>query len=166
MQVEGKTPSQSEVILTQMMNPEHANPLGNVHGGWVLKLVDEAGGIAATRHARRPAVTVEIDSVSFRAPVQVGNLVHVCARLTRSWRTSMEAEVRVEAEDLLTGERHLTTTAYVVYVALDERGRPTPVPPLIPETEEEKLKWEQADTRRQERLARREREQAGLANRG
>ncbi len=152
--MEGRTPRESEVVLTQMMNPEHANPLGNVHGGWVLKLIDEAGGIVASRHARRPAVTVEIDSVSFQAPVHVGNLVHVRARITRAWRTSMEIEAVVEAENLLTGERRLTSQAYLVYVALDEMGRPTPVPPVIPETDEERRKWEQADQRRAERLTR------------
>lgn len=151
----GKTPAESEVTLTQMMHPEHANPLGNVHGGWVLKLIDEAGGIVATRHSHCPSVTAEIDSVSFRAPVHVGNLVHVKARLTRSWRTSMEAEVIVEAENLLTGEKRITSVAYIVYVALDFQGQPTPVPPVIPTTPEEQAKWEQADNRRQERLARR-----------
>jgi acyl-CoA hydrolase len=152
--MQGRTPRESEVVLTQMMNPEHANPLGNVHGGWILKLIDEAGGIVASRHASRPAVTVEIDSVSFEAPVHVGHLVHVRARITRAWRTSMEIEAVVEAENLLTGERTLTSQAYLVYVALDENGRPTPVPPVIPETEEERRKWEQADVRRTERLAR------------
>ncbi|MCW5935040.1 MAG: acyl-CoA thioesterase [Fimbriimonadia bacterium] len=159
----GKSPQESAVTLTQMMHPEHANPLGNVHGGWILKLIDEAGGIAAARHARLPAVTAEIDTVSFREAVHVGNLVHVNAKLIRSWRTSMEAEVIVEAEDLLSGERRVTSVAYLVFVALDFNGKPTPVVPVIPETPEEKLKWEQADKRRQERLARREQERANLS---
>jgi uncharacterized protein (TIGR00369 family) len=146
-------------VLTQMMNPEHANPLGNVHGGWVLKLIDEAGGIVASRHARNPAVTVEIDSVSFREPVHVGNLVHVRARMVRAWRTSMEVEAVVEAENPLTGERRTTSQAYLVYVALNHAGRPTPVPPVLPETDEERRKYEEAELRRAERLARREREQ-------
>ncbi|MFQ3611834.1 MAG: acyl-CoA thioesterase [Fimbriimonadales bacterium] len=156
--MEPRTPSETAVTLTQMMNPEHANPLGNVHGGWVLKLIDEAGGIVASRHARCPAVTAEIDSVSFRAPVHVGNLVHAHARITRTWRTSMEIRVVVEAENLLTGERRTTSVAYLVYVGLDTSGRPTPVPPVVPQTEEERLQWEQAEQRRAERLARRERE--------
>ncbi len=156
--MEPRTPSETAVTLTQMMNPEHANPLGNVHGGWVLKLIDEAGGIVASRHARSPAVTAEIDSVSFRAPVHVGNLVHVHAKITRSWRTSMEVRAVVEAENLLTGERRTTSVAYLVYVALDAMGRPTPVPPVEPETDEGRIQWEQAEQRRAERLARRERE--------
>jgi uncharacterized protein (TIGR00369 family) len=122
--MEPRTPSETEVVLTQMMNPEHANPLGNVHGGWVLKLIDEAGGIVASRHARNPAVTVEIDSVSFREPVHVGNLVHVRARMVRAWRTSMEVEAVVEAENPLTGERRITSQAYLVYVALNHAGAP------------------------------------------
>ena len=136
--MEPRTPSETEVVLTQMMNPEHANPLGNVHGGWVLKLIDEAGGIVASRHARNPAVTVEIDSVSFCEPVHVGNLVHVRARMVRAWRTSMEVEAVVEAENPLTGERRITSQAYLVYVALNHAGRPTPVPPVLPETDEER----------------------------
>jgi uncharacterized protein (TIGR00369 family) len=156
--MEPRTPSETEVVLTQMMNPEHANPLGNVHGGWVLKLIDEAGGIVASRHARNPAVTVEIDSVSFREPVHVGNLVHVRARMVRAWRTSMEVEAVVEAENPLTGERRTTSQAYLVYVALNHAGRPTPVPPVLPETDEERRKYEDAELRRAERLARRERE--------
>ncbi|MCS7273215.1 MAG: acyl-CoA thioesterase [Fimbriimonadales bacterium] len=156
--MEPRTPSETAVTLTQVMNPEHANPLGNVHGGWILKLIDEAGSIVASRHARHPAVTVEIDSVSFREPVYVGNLVHVQARIVRAWRTSMEVEAIVEAEDPLTGERRITSHAYLVYVALDRAGRPTPVPPVQPETEEEWRKWHEAEQRRAERLARRERE--------
>lgn len=162
--MEPRTPAETEVTLTQMMNPEHANPLGNVHGGWILKLIDEAGGIVASRHARAPAVTVEIDSVSFCQPVHVGNLVHVRARITRAWRTSMEVEAIVEAEDLLTGARRVTSVAYLVYVALDSQGRPTPVPPVVPTNEEERTKWEQADLRRAERLARREQARQQLTN--
>ncbi|MCS7251911.1 MAG: acyl-CoA thioesterase [Anaerolineae bacterium] len=154
--MEGKRVRDSEVVLTQFMQPEHANILGNIHGGWIMKLMDEAGAIVSSRHARRPTVTAVVDSIQFCAPIHVGNLVHVRARLTRAWRTSMEAEIRVEAENLLTGERRVTATAYFVYVALDRDGRPTPVPPLILETEEERRKAEEADQRRAERLARRE----------
>jgi acyl-CoA hydrolase len=97
--------------------------------------------------------------------VHVGNLVHVRARITRSWRTSMEVEAVVEAENLLTGERRVTSVAYLVYVALDASGRPTPVPPVLPQTEEERLKWEQADQRRAERLARRDAARQQLTSR-
>ncbi len=154
--MEGKRVQDSEVVLTQIMQPEHANILGNIHGGWIMKLMDEAGAIVSSRHARRPTVTVVVDSIQFCAPVHVGDLVHVRARMTRAWRTSMEVEIQVEAEDLLTGDRRVTATAYFVYVALDRDGRPAPVPPLILETEEERHKAEEADQRRAERLARRE----------
>lgn len=155
---ESKNPSESRVALTQMMQPEHANPLGNVHGGYVLKMIDEAAGIAAARHSRKPCVTAEIDSVSFRAPVHVGNLVEVEAKVTRSWTTSMEIRAIVTAEDLLTGERTTTSVAYLVYVGIDWDGKPTPVPELIPESDDERQMWEMAGLRRDERLARRERE--------
>lgn len=157
--MEGKPIKESESVLTQMTQPEHANVLGNVHGGWIMKLMDEAGAIAAARHARKPTVTVVVDSFQFCAPVHVGELVHARARLTRVWETSMEVEVRVEAEDILQGEHRTTAAAYFVYVALDRDGRPTAAPPLVVETDEEKQRWEAADRRRAERLARRESEQ-------
>lgn len=116
--MEGKRVQDSEVVLAQIMQPESANILGNVHGGWIMKLMDEAGAIVASRHARRPTVTVVVDSIQFCAPIHVGDLVHVRARMTQAWRTSMEVEIRVEAEDLLTGERRLTATAYFVYLSL------------------------------------------------
>ena len=158
--MEGKRGSESQVVLSQMMQPEHANTLGNVHGGWIMKLIDEAGAIVASRHARKPVVTVVVDSIRFCAPVHVGDLVHVRARLTQVWRTSMEVEVEVEAEALLTGERRVTSTAYLVYVAQDEAGRPTPVPPLLLVDEEERRRAEEAERRRIERLARRTAEDA------
>ncbi|HXF04204.1 MAG TPA: acyl-CoA thioesterase [Blastocatellia bacterium] len=153
--MKGKRVRDSEVVLAQMTQVEHANPLGNVHGGWIMKMMDEAGGIVASRHARRPTATAAVDSIQFLAPVHVGELVHVRARLTRVWRTSMEVEVQVVAEDVLTGEQRTTVTAYFVYVALNRDGRPTPAPPLLIETEEERKRWEEADRRRAERLARR-----------
>jgi acyl-CoA hydrolase len=151
----GKRVHDSEVVLAQMTQVEHANPLGNVHGGWIMKMMDEAGGIVASRHSRRPTATAAVDSIQFLAPVHVGELVHVRARLTRVWRTSMEVEVQVVAEDVLTGEQRTTVTAYFVYVALNRDGRPTPAPPLLIESQEERKRWEEADRRRAERLARR-----------
>ena len=100
-----KTVADSVVSMGQFMNPEHANSLGNVHGGHILKLCDECGGIVAARHARRPSVTVAIDSMTFHEPVRVGQFLTLLGRITYVGRTSMEVEVRVEAEDLLTGER-------------------------------------------------------------
>src|SRR5512147_2097657 len=133
--VEKKRVSDSMVILTQFMQPEHANNLGNVHGGWVMKLIDEAGGLCATRHARRPAVTVAVDSLRFLSPVHVGDYVTFTAHLNWTGRTSMEVEVNVEAENLLTGQKTHTNIAYLVYVALGPDGRPVEVPGLILETE-------------------------------
>ena len=137
------------------MQPEHANAMGNVHGGWLMKLMDEAGGLCATRHARRPTVTVAVDSLTFLSPVHVGDLVIMEARPTYTGRTSMEVEVHVEAENILTGERTYTNSAYIIYVALDEHNRPAEVPPLILETDEERERFERARQRQVERLARR-----------
>jgi uncharacterized protein (TIGR00369 family) len=156
--MEGKRIGDSLVTLSQVMNPEHVNVMGNVHGGVVMKLIDEAGGLCAARHARRPTVTVAVDSLEFLTPVHIGDLVTFDAHLTFVGRTSMEVEVCVEAEEILTGDRRLTNVAYVVYVALGNDGRPAEVPPLILETDDERRRWEQARQRRSERLARKARE--------
>ena len=142
----------SQVTLAQFMQPEHANPLGNIHGGWIMKLVDEAGALACMRHARRRVVTVAIDSMVFRQPIRIGDLVILTAEVTYTGRTSVEAEVQVQAENPITGERTHTNTAYLVYVALDDAGDPTPVPPILAETEDEKRKLEEGKTRQQRRL--------------
>ena len=147
-----KPVSASRITLSQLMHPQHANLLGNVHGGWIMKLVDEAGALACMRHAQRKVVTVTIDSMDFRQPIRLGDLVILNAEVSYTGRTSMEAAVEVHAENPLTGEQTHTNTAYLVYVALDDAGRPTPVPPLQAETEEEKQKMEQAQLRQQRRL--------------
>jgi uncharacterized protein (TIGR00369 family) len=149
---ESKTVRASRVTLSQLMHPEHANVLGNVHGGWVMKLVDEAGALSCMRHAQRKVVTVAIDSMTFRQPIRIGDLVILNAEVSYVGRTSMEAEVHVIAENPITGERTYTNTAYLVYVALDDHGRPTTVPPLKAETEEEKLRMEKARERQERRL--------------
>lgn len=146
--------SASRITLSQLMHPEHANLLGNVHGGWIMKLVDEAGALTCMRHAQRKVVTVTIDSMDFRQPIRIGDLVILNAEVTYTGRTSMEAAVEVHAENPVTGEQMHTNTAYLVYVALDDAGRPTPVPPLLAETEEDKLKLEQGQVRQQQRLQR------------
>lgn len=151
--LEGKRVSESTVTLSQFMQPEHANNLGNVHGGWLMKLIDEAGGLCATRHARRPSVTVAVDSLTFLSPVHVGDLVTFDARLTYVGRTSMEAEVHVEAENILTGERTHTNSAYLVYVALGDDNRPVEVPPLILDSDAERARYERARARQAQRLA-------------
>jgi len=145
----------SRVVLSHAMNPADANPLGSVHGGIILRLVDEAGGVAAARHARRPAVTVAVDSMTFRSPVPIGSLVTFKASVNYVGATSMEVGVRVETENLLTGEVRHTSSAYLVYVALDEKGHPSPVPRLIPETEEDRRRMAAAEARMAARLRRR-----------
>jgi len=142
----------SRISIAQLMQPEHANLLGNVHGGWIMKLVDEAGALTCMRHAQRKVVTVAIDSMVFRNPIRIGDLVILNSEVTYTGRTSMEAEVQVLAENPITGARTHTNTAYLVYVALDDNGQSTPVPPLIAETEDEKRRMEQAKERQTYRL--------------
>ena len=144
--------SASRVTLSQLMHPEHANLLGNVHGGWIMKLVDEAGALTCMRHAQRRVVTVAIDSMVFRQPIRIGDLIILNAEVAYTGRTSMEAEVQVLAENPITGEQTHTNTAYLVYVALDDEGRPASVPPLKAETEQDKQKMEQAKERQVRRL--------------
>lgn len=141
------------------MLPQHANPHGNVHGGVVLRMIDEAGAIAAMRHAQQVCVTVAIDSMMFHSAVHVGELVSCGAEVSWVGRSSLEVEIRVHAENLLTGQVTHTNSAYVVYVALDDQERPAPIPPLRIDTEEERLRWERGQARQTERLALRRRGQ-------
>lgn len=144
--------SASRVTISQLMHPEHANLLGNVHGGWIMKLVDEAGALSCMRHAQKKVVTVAIDSMTFRQPIKLGDLVILNSEVTYTGRTSMEVTVQVVAENPISGERTHTNTAYLVYVALDDEGRPSAVPPVKAETEEDKHKMEQAQQRQERRL--------------
>lgn len=148
-----KNPRASRINIAQLMQPEHANNHGNVHGGWIMKLVDEAGALACMRHAQRRVVTVSVDSFVFREPIKIGDLVTLTAEVTYSGRTSMEAEVQVIAENPITGERTHTNTAYLVYVALDDEGKPTSIPQLIAETAEDKQRMEEAQARQQRRIS-------------
>lgn len=148
-----KTPRASHVSIAQLMQPEHANNLGHVHGGWIMKLVDEAGALACMRHAQKRVVTVAVDSLVFREPIKIGDLIILDAEVTYTGRTSIEAEVHVVAENPITGERTHTNTAYLVFVGLDDDGRPAPVPALITETEEEVQRMEQAKKRQAHRIA-------------
>jgi uncharacterized protein (TIGR00369 family) len=149
-----KTVSASRITISQLMHPEHANLLGNVHGGWIMKLVDEAGALSCMRHAQKKVVTVAIDSMTFRQPIKLGDLVILNSEVTYTGRTSMEVTVEVVAENPITGERTHTNTAYLVYVALDDEGRPTSVPPVKAETDDDKRKLEQALQRQEQRLKR------------
>lgn len=157
--MEGKRVKDSSVITAQMMIPQDANPAGNVHGGVVVKSIDEAAGVVAVRHARCNVVTASIDRLDLHTPVLVGNLLFFKASLNYVGRTSMEIGVRVEAENLMTGEVRHAASAYLTYVAIDRLGRPTPVPPLILESEEEKRRNREAQARRATRLAERAKEE-------
>lgn len=151
-ELKAKPMSASKISIAQLMQPEHANNLGNVHGGWVMKLVDEAGALACMRHAQRRVVTVAIDQMVFRQPIRIGDLVILNAEVTYTGRTSMEAEVQVTAENPVTGEKTHTNTAYLVYVAMDENGNSAPVPPLFAESDEDKLRMQRAQARQEYRL--------------
>lgn len=151
--MDARPASESEIVLRQLMLPEHANPFGNVHGAWIFKLVDEAAGTAAMRHCRSRVVTRLVDQMTFEAPVHVGELVHVRARLTWTGRTSMEVAVAVDTERPLTGVTHRANTAYLVFVALDANGKPVMVPPLRLDTSNDRAAWTDAEARRARRLA-------------
>ena len=151
----GKPVSASRVTLAQLMGPQDANLQGNVHGGNIMKLMDEAGGSAAIRHAQRPVVTVVVDQVLFREPVHLGDLVTLAAELTYVGRSSMEVRLEVNAQNLLSGKVTHTNTAYFVYVALDEQGRPVAVPPLLLLTADEQRRWQAGRGRQALRLAQR-----------
>jgi acyl-CoA hydrolase len=142
------------------MGVTEANVLGNVHGGVIMMMCDEAGAFAAIKHARCPVVTVAVDSMSFQSPVHIGNLVTVVAEVTWVGRTSIETRMVVTAEDLMTGVTTHTNTAYYLYVALNSDGSTVEVPPLICETFEEKALFEEGAARQERRLERRKREQS------
>lgn len=129
-----RTPSQTRVLTFALMLPEHANHLGHVHGGWIMKLVDEAGGLAATRHARRPVVTVAVEGMVFHRPVLTGSVLQFEASVVAVGRTSIDVVVDVHHEDPVAGTLERVHTASMVYVALGEDHRPAQVPPLSPET--------------------------------
>lgn len=145
---------ESELTLAVAMNPADANPLGNVHGGVIMKLVDEAGGLCGIRYARRPVVTIAIDSMTFHSPVRIGNLLILRARVNWVGRTSMEIGVRVEAENVMTGEVTHTNSAYAVYIALGDDGQPVPVPPLWLQDDEARGRWDAGEERQKIRLQR------------
>jgi uncharacterized protein (TIGR00369 family) len=149
-----QTAKASEISLNQLMLPEHANALGNVHGGVIMKMVDEAGAIAAMRHARRPCVTIAIDSMTFKQPVHVGQLMVCQARVSYVGRSSIEVQVLVHAENLLTREVTHTNSAYVVYVALGADGKSTSAPELMLETDEDARLFAEGHERQRRRTGR------------
>lgn len=150
--MEGKTVAETQVTISQVMTPQDVNVAGNVHGGVVMRLVDNAGALVTTRHARSNTVTASVDRLNFHYPVYMGNVVTLKASLNLVGKTSMEVGVRVETEDPITGVQRHVASAYLTFVALDEQGKPKPVPPLILETEEEKRRNREALSRREARL--------------
>ncbi len=160
----GKPICASAVVLAQQMNPQDANPAGNVHGGVIMKYIDTAAGTVAQRHARSNAVTASIDRLDFHHPVYIGDLLTLKASLNYVGKTSMEVGVRVEAESLFTGQVRHTASAYLTFVALDGEGRPREIPPLILETDDERRRNQEALARREVRLAERKREHARQIN--
>jgi len=147
--MDGKRVKDTRAVLAQVMTPESANPAGTVHGGIIMKLIDEAGGVAAYRHARSNVATASIDRLDFHGAVRVGDLLTLKASLNFVGTTSMDVGVRVETEDLLTGEVRHTASAHLTYVALDKAGKPKPVPPLIMEDEEDLRRGRAAQKRRE-----------------
>jgi acyl-CoA hydrolase len=150
--MDARHPSESEAVMAELMMPQHANIMGNVFGGVILALVDRVAAVCAIRHARRQCVTVSVDKVDFREPIHVGELVTAYARVNFAGHTSMEVGVKIIAENVLSGEKRHTNSCYVTYVALDENGQPTPVPPIAPQTPEEKHRYERAAQRRASRV--------------
>jgi acyl-CoA hydrolase len=150
--MQGRHPRESEAVMSELMMPQHANIMGNVFGGVLLSLVDRAAAVAAIRHARRPCVTVSVDKVNFREPIRVGELVTALARVNFTGHSSMEIGVKVIAENVLTGEKRHTNSCYLTYVALDDKGNPTQVPPVVPETPDEKRRYDRAAKRRATRV--------------
>jgi acyl-CoA hydrolase len=159
--VDARTPEQSRSALVRWMGIGDANSAGFVHGGIVMKLCDEAAGIAAIRHSGCRVVTAAMDRMTFTGPIAIGELVTCSAAVNAVWRTSMEVGVRVEAESPRAGEKRHTSTAYLTMVAIDEDGRPTPVPALEPRSEDERRRQREAELRRRNRLDEREQILAG-----
>jgi acyl-CoA hydrolase len=149
----GKRVRDSQITVSQLMMPEHANHMGFVHGGEIMKLADETAALCAMRHGQHQVVTRAVDSMIFHSPVEVGNLLMLHASLNWVGKTSMETGVRVIAENPLTGEQTHTNTAIFVHVAMDENGRPAQVPPLILETNDQRRRWSEAEARRALRRA-------------
>jgi len=147
----GKTVSESCVQTAQVMLPPDANPAGNIHGGSIMKLIDEIGGIVSKKHCRTNVVTASMDRLDFHEPVFIGELVTLSASVNYVGTTSLEVGVRVEAENLITGDVRHTNSAYLTMVSLDENRKPMPVPRLIPETDEEKRRFEEGKLRAQRR---------------
>lgn len=151
-----KPPSDSQSVLTRWMGIQDANTAGNVHGGTIMKMCDEVAGVAAVRHSGSRVVTAAMDRMTFNHPVYVGQLVTVVAQVNAAWRSSMEVGVRVESENVRTGEKTHTSTAYLTMVALTDEGEPKAVAGIEPESDEERRRQREAQLRRDNRLRERD----------
>ncbi|MDX1595986.1 MAG: acyl-CoA thioesterase [Nitrosopumilaceae archaeon] len=147
-----KSPDETKAQVIVRMFPSDANPAGNVFGGELLKHIDMVAGIVAQRHSQSNAVTVSMDSVNFLKPVYVGNVLKFDARMNYVHKSSMEIEVKVEAEDIASGNETVAANAFVTFVALGKDGRPTPVPKLLLKTDDDRKKFEEGKQRMQQRL--------------
>jgi len=153
----GRPVRESVSIYSEFALPNDANTFGYVLGGKVMHLVDLAGALAAIRHARCPVVTASVDHMNFLHPIHIGQLIVLHSSVNRVFRTSMEVGVRVEVENLVTGDRKHTCSAYLTFVTMNKEGRHVPIPPVIPETGDEKRRYEEACHRRENRLQMRNR---------
>ena len=158
-----RTVRESQHQTSEIMMPEHANILGHVFGGVILSMMDKCAAVAAIRHARSACVTVSIDRVDFREPIHVGDLVVMTSSVNFVGRTSMEVGVRVEAEDMISGRRRHTNSCYLTFVAIDRNGRPVEVPQVLPESADERRRYEAAQARRRRRLEERTAEERSAA---
>jgi acyl-CoA hydrolase len=154
----GRTVAESQNESNELLMPHDANILGHAFGGAIMAMVDKAAAVSAFRHARTNCVTASIDRVDFREPIHIGELVTCKASVNFAGTSSMEIGVRVETEDLISGIRRHTNTCYLTFVAIDRNGRPVPVPPLVPETDDQRRRYEAAQARRQRRLEERQAE--------
>ncbi len=152
--MEGKLTSESRTIMTEIILPADTNYHGTVFGGYVMSKIDKVAAIASMRHSRSSVVTASSDSLDFLAPIREGEAMILESFVSWTHRSSMEVYVKVESENLYTGERKLTATSYLTFVALDDAKKPVPVPPVVPETEEERRHYESASQRYEQRKRR------------
>ena len=150
--MEGKKASDSFVIMNELVLPNDTNTFGNLMGGRLMYWMDIAGSMAAAKHCNLPCMTASVDNLSFKNPIKLGNVVHIEAKVSRAFNTSMEVHLKVWGEDMLHQERYESNEAYFTFVALDPAGKPKSVPPIITETEQEKMLYDGALRRRQVRL--------------
>lgn len=150
--MDAKKPSDSFTIMNELVLPNDTNTFGNLMGGRLMYWMDIAAGMASGKHCNAPSMTASVDNLSFKNPIKLGNIVHIEAKVTRAFNSSMEVYLKVWGEDSLHQYRYESNEAYFTFVALDPNGKPRPVPPVIPETEEEKKLFDGALRRRQLRL--------------